>query len=273
MKDCLVLFSLILSMSIALAGQTFADKDLILHLPFDQGTGTEAIDESQYGNNGTVENGNWVAGKFGNALEFNGSTSRLEIPSSDSLNPEKELSVAVWFKATDQLPTAEGARFMDKWGRPEFNAKENSGYVMTFFPGANENRLVFHYNMNDFAGKGFVLPFDDEWHHIAVVLDTTVTGLEAIKMYLDGEAAEVGAFFLPPPAGVPITPNDVELKIGCGNNAWNYFKGSLDDVVMFSRLLSEVEVKNLSSGPHGTVTSVMPHGKLGVSWGLIKQSY
>jgi hypothetical protein len=160
MKDCLVLFSLILSMSIALAGQTFADKDLILHLPFDQGTGTEAIDESQYGNNGTVENGNWVAGKFGNALEFNGSTSRLEIPSSDSLNPEKELSVAMWFKATDQLPTAEGARFMDKWGRPEFNAKENSGYVMTFFPGANENRLVFHYNMNDFGKFGNALEFN-----------------------------------------------------------------------------------------------------------------
>ena len=273
MKGYSVLFSLILSMSIALAGQTLADEDLILHLSFDQETGTEVIDNSQYGNNGIIENPKWVAGKFGNALEFDGSTSRLEIPSSDSLNPEKELSVALWFKATDQLPVAEGARFMDKWGQPGFNAEENSGYVMTFFPGANENRLVFHYNMNDFAGKGFVLPFDDEWHHIAVVLDTTVEGLEAIKMYLDGEAGEVGPFFLPPPTGVPITPNDVELKIGGGNNAWNFFKGSLDDVAMFSRVLSTDEVKGLASGPHSAVTSVTPHGKLGVSWGLIKKSY
>ena len=101
-------------------------------------------------------------------------------------------------------------------GRPDFNATENSGFVVTFFPGEHENRLVLHYNMNDFAGKGFVLPLDNEWHHIAVVLDTTVKGLEAIKMYLDGEVGEVGAFFLPPPAGVPIAPNDVELKIGCG---------------------------------------------------------
>ena len=94
MKGYSVLFSLILSMSIALAGQTLADEDLILHLSFDQETGTEVIDNSQYGNNGIIENPKWVAGKFGNALEFDGSTSRLEIPSSDSLNPEKELSVA-----------------------------------------------------------------------------------------------------------------------------------------------------------------------------------
>ena len=269
MKGYSVLFSLILSMSIALAGQTSVDKNLILYLPFDQQGVKQAIDKSQYGNNGTIENAKWVAGKFGNALEFNGSTSRLEIPSSDSLNPEKELSVAMWFKATDQLPTAEGARFMDKWGQPGFNAKKNSGYVMAFFPGAHENRLVLHYNMNDFAGKSFVLPFDDKWHHIAVVLDTAVAGLEAIEMYLDGKAEEVGAFFLPPPAGVPITPNDVKLKIGCGNNPWNYFKGLLDDVVMFSRVLSEDEIKALASGPY----SVTPGGKLGVYWGTIKRGY
>ena len=72
--------------------------------------------KSQYGSNGTIENAKWVAGKFGNALEFNGTTSRLEIPSSDSLNSDKELSVAMWFKATDQLKDASGARLMDKWG-------------------------------------------------------------------------------------------------------------------------------------------------------------
>ena len=271
MKGYLVLFSLIFSMSIALAGQTLAavDEDLILFLPFDQQGGKVAIDKSQYGNNGAIEDGEWVPGKFGNALEFDGITSRLEVPSSDSLNPEEELSIAMWFKASEPLPAADGARFMDKWGQAGNNAKDNSGYVVAFFPGGNENRLVFHYNMNDFAGMSFILPFDDEWHHIAVVFDSTVVGLEAIEMYLDGAAEEVIPFALPPPAGVPITPNDLELKIGCGNNAWNYFKGLLDDVVMFSRVLSEDEVEALASGPHSA--AVTPGGKLGVSWGTIKK--
>jgi len=43
-------------------------------------------------------------------------------------------------------------------------------------------------------------------------------------MYLDGNAEEVVKWFLAAPAGVPITPNDLELKIGLGNNAWNCFK-------------------------------------------------
>ena len=269
MKSYLVLCSLILGLFLALAGQTLADKDLVLYFPFDQQGGQKAIDRSLRGNNGAIENGKWVAGKFGNALEFDGSKSRLEIASSDSLNPKKELSVAMWFKAKGQLPAAEGARFMDKWGQGGKNADKNSGYVMAFFPGAHENRLVLHYNMNDFAGKGFILPFDGKWHHIAVVLDSTVKGVKAIQMYLDGEVEKVVPFFLPPPAGVPITPNDVKLKIGCGNNAWNYFKGSLDDVVMFSRALSENEVKDLASSPY----SVTPAGKLSVSWGFIKKSY
>ena len=188
MKSYLVLCPLILGLSLALVGQTLADKDLVLYFPFDQQGGK--------------------------------------------------------------------------------NADKNSGYVMTFFHSI-ENRLVLHYNMNDFAGKGFVLPFDDKWHHIAVVLDSTVKGVKAIQMYLDGNAEEVVKWFLPAPAGVPLTPNDVKLKIGCGNNAWNYFKGSLDDVVMFSRALSENEVKDLASSPY----SVTPAGKLSVSWGFIKKSY
>ena len=269
MKSYLVLCSLILGLFLASAGQTLADKDLVLYFPFDQQGGQKAIDRSLRGNNGAIENGKWVAGKFGNALEFDGSKSRLEIASSDSLNPKKELSVAMWFKAKGQLPAAEGARFMDKWGQGGKNADKNSGYVVAFFPGAHENRLVLHYNMNDFAGKGFILPFDGKWHHIAVVLDSTVKGVKAIQMYLDGNAEEVVKWFLPAPAGVPLTPNDVKLKIGCGNNAWNYFKGSLDDVVMFSRALSENEVKDLASSPY----SVTPAGKLSVSWGFIKKSY
>ena len=64
----------------------------------------------------------------------------------------------------------------------------------------------------------------------------------AIQMYLDGNAEEVVKWFLAAPAGVPITPNDLELKIGLGNNAWNCFKRVLDEVVMFSRTLSENEV-------------------------------
>ena len=82
MKRCLAWFSLILGLSLALAGQILASADLILYLPFDQQDGREVIDKSQYGNDGTIENGKWVARKFGQGLESNGETSRLKIARS-----------------------------------------------------------------------------------------------------------------------------------------------------------------------------------------------
>ena len=82
MKRCLAWFSLILGLSLALAGQILASEDLILYLPFDQQNGRKAIDKSQYGNDGTIENGKWVARKFGQGLESNGETSRLKIARS-----------------------------------------------------------------------------------------------------------------------------------------------------------------------------------------------
>jgi len=88
-------------------------------------------------------------------------------------------------------------------------------------------------------------------------------------MYLNGAEEEVMPWFLPEPAGVPIAPNDLYLKIGCGNNDWNYFKGTLDEVVMYSRMLSEDEIRDLVSGP--PPSAVTPGGKLSVSWGTIKK--
>ncbi|RJS73797.1 hypothetical protein CW714_02500, partial [Methanophagales archaeon] len=52
---------------------------------FDEGAGTTAGDSSGNNNNGTlIDNPDWVDGKIGKALEFNGSTNYVEINDSDS---------------------------------------------------------------------------------------------------------------------------------------------------------------------------------------------
>ena len=63
-------FGLILSV-ICLATVEAADKTLILHLPFDEGSGKKAADKSSYGHHAElIANYKWVTGKYGKAVEI-----------------------------------------------------------------------------------------------------------------------------------------------------------------------------------------------------------
>src|SRR5262249_36875542 len=63
-----------------------APSGLVAAYAFNEGTGTTVKDASGNGNNGTVANTTWsTTGKFGNALNFNGTSSVVTIPNSASL--------------------------------------------------------------------------------------------------------------------------------------------------------------------------------------------
>jgi len=47
-----------------------------------------------------------------------------------------------------------------------------------------------------------------------------------------------------------------------------YFDGVMDEVLLFSRALTEAEILKVMAG--GGTISVNPDGKLGVTWGMIK---
>jgi hypothetical protein len=81
---------------------------------------------------------------------------------------------------------------------------------------------------------------DDEWHHVAaVVQEAELPNLhDDVTLYLDGEVAEIhdiGLLDLWPLE----TGNDLNVRIGQG------FKGLLDDLRIYSRALSDEEIKVL----------------------------
>ena len=56
------------------------DNNLVLYLPFDEGSGT-TLDRSSSGKNGTlVGDPTWVAGKRGFALELDGAGDSVSVP-------------------------------------------------------------------------------------------------------------------------------------------------------------------------------------------------
>jgi hypothetical protein len=104
---------------------------------------------------------------------------------------------------------------------------------------------------------------DDEWHHIAYVRDKDD---DRFKMYIDAKAEEL-----------PDSPfgagDDIELillhRIGADNRGANspWLQAALDDLVIYSRVLTEDELEELMARP---ASAVHLAGKLASTWGGIK---
>ena len=70
---------------------------LVTHVRFDNTTGTTATNE--VGPDGTLynmTNADWVAGKFGNALDFDGSNDYVEMP--ESVGDVSSITVSAWLR-------------------------------------------------------------------------------------------------------------------------------------------------------------------------------
>ncbi len=79
------------------------DSGLAGYWKLDETTGSSASDSSTNGNNGTLtnmENGDWVAGRIGNGLNFDGSNEYVDLGTAGLTNPA-QLSGAAWVKPTD----------------------------------------------------------------------------------------------------------------------------------------------------------------------------
>src|SRR4029077_4627143 len=73
---------------------------LVAAYNFNEGSGTTLIDRSGNGNNGTIANASWVAGKYGGGHTSNGTTSLVTIASSSSLNLPAGMTMEAWVDPT-----------------------------------------------------------------------------------------------------------------------------------------------------------------------------
>ena len=92
---CVVLVVLALTLS-----STASAAGLVGWWTFDETSGTTAKDSSGKGNNGRiVGTPQWVPGKVGGALQFNGST-YVDCGNGPSLNVREQITIAFWFNFT-----------------------------------------------------------------------------------------------------------------------------------------------------------------------------
>jgi len=207
-----------------------ASAELVAHWRLDDGSGTTAVDSSGNGHDGTLLlDPQWVAGKYGGALEFAGiSGQRVEMEGYEGILGTQNRTAMAWVKTT--------------------------GYGDWISWGQNTNTQKWIGRINDNAGNGAVgalrtecsggyiisttVLTDGEWHHLTSVLESAGSPtVEDIKMYVDGVQEAISGV---QPVGID--------TVG-GRNVWiadghhdRPLPSLIDDVRLYNHAMTQAEI-------------------------------
>jgi hypothetical protein len=152
------------------------------------------------------------------AISFNGNYG-LDIP---NVPLGIDMSISVWVKSDMYAP--ETLPFVNSPHSFALSQRENK-FQMGYWNGINGQYVI----SGNVGGK---------WHHMAATRTN-----KALSFYIDGKLIGTS----PTPAGSGPYGSVSEYLVGYGyNNGYQYWKGSLDDLRIYNRVLSATELANLA---------------------------
>jgi len=208
-------------LSLALASPVSAE--LVAHWKLDDGSGTTALDSSGNGNDGTLNGGaTWVDGQFGSAIQFNGSDSY--VAASHIPFDNRNFTVTLW--ANPALGGDQNVFSQDGGG--------DSGRMHLRITGGGTVRMG--YWNNDLDSPTALQA--NNWYFLTFVHDVENANR---RIYIDGvqDAEDSGGAFIG-------TSGDTIIGSQFGTGQW--FMGIIDDVRIYSRALSDVEILGVMAG-------------------------
>lgn len=189
------------------------------------------------GNNNTgslVADTHFVPGKFGSALDFDGTGDYADCGNNTILNPGTgDLSVSIWVKTTDTPGI-----FASKRNLTVAGDADNEGWVL--YISGNKARFLITDVQNNYYATSSSDVNDGNWHHII-----GVRAGNRVKIYFDGILEE----------DVAGTTNSIDStrKVLFGNqinfDAGSYLAGLIDHVMIWGRALSASEIALLYREP------------------------
>lgn len=242
---------------LVLTGPLYAvDMDgLVLHLAFNEGAGTVASDSSGTGNDGElVGDVQWVDGLAGSgALYISGSAAEnmVVVPDDDTLDITDAMTISIW--ANIEANPDGSNSLITKADTYMIHTSDWSGN------GLEQELLLWPFAAWQTTASTPIQP--NEWSHVVGTFDGSL-----VKMYIDGEFMGEVEW---PNGQIAVTESDLVI----GRDSRSCCAGristlTIDDVMLFSRALSDAEVMELFNN---LPTAVEPDGLLTTSWGELKQ--
>lgn len=196
-------------------------------------TTAEVLDRSGNNNNGNASGTRVSVGKSGQGLAFNGSNSSVVVNQSSSLNTiQSAMTFSTWVKFNQVNRTTDGYDWQalitkNSWGNwfSLMMSTEGGNFLRLYHPGLTPSQ-------SDYDWTGIVEA--DKWYLVTVSYDGT-----SIKHYIDGVLKVTTAV-----TGTPTT-NSSNVFLGFSNTGPYPLDGSMDEVRLYNRALSDTEVKLL----------------------------
>jgi len=220
---------------------------LVGYWSFEDATGTVATDFSGNRNHGTLTNmtnADWVNGKIGKALDFDGTNDYVIVPYNSNLSPNT-ITMSLWLKPStantnDVSVIANSESFYDYGLRLYDNTIR---FVYRYQPASRWNSYCDTTN----GGLGSVTLDTTKWNY--VTFSYTSGSSSSAQMYLDG-VLQTQCTWTSGTGNDPFSYNSQPFNIGADNFGGSVSSdSSIDDVRIYSRTLSATEISNLYSGP------------------------
>ncbi|MBA4387851.1 MAG: hypothetical protein C0404_07710 [Verrucomicrobia bacterium] len=209
-----------------IAASFLTASDLVLKLNLDDASGTNAVDTSGYGNNGTLINGPvWAAGKNGGAVQFDGANDYLVVNNVAANTASGGCNtVAFWMKwnGVDQ-------RIAFRWN----GSKPGQLWFYGGYFGINTaNGELLGIDASGFSGN---------WVHVVGVFPNTVPTASNAKIYING-VQQALSFRMGTACKLMTASPQVTLSYSS-----SCYGGAIDDLRIYNRELNATEVAALAN--------------------------
>jgi hypothetical protein len=205
---------------------------------FDEGKGNTVTDSSGNGNNGTLRaDASWTAGKVGQyaVALTGGSNSFVTIP-EPVVDTGQSFSVAAWVKLNT----------LDNWQTAvSIDGVNNSGFYLQW----SKNFGTFAFSVVPSDAKNpqgqsvpaYIIkkPETGIWYHLVGVYDG-----DLLKLYVNGELQNEDEFATAWTAKGPTIIGRAKVN----GNPTDFFNGQIDDVRIYSGVLTDAEISDLAAG-------------------------
>ncbi|MHC4431834.1 MAG: LamG domain-containing protein [Planctomycetota bacterium] len=223
---CIISFVAVLGMGLTSAAEA-ADPDLVAHWRFDETSGTTAVDASGNGHDGTLMGDpQWVPGRLGGALEFDGAGDYVDCGSSPDFEIAVNISITCWIKVN----------VFDKSWQAIMTTSDSSWRVHRSSGTNNIAWGTSGLSPTDLTGTTDVST--GEWFHVATVYNGAQK-LLYINGNLDASSDSTGN----------ISASSMPVYIGENSGATGrHWDGLIDDVRIYKRALTDTEILGVMSG-------------------------